>query len=444
MIELERHIETLLLSHDCVIVPGLGGFVAHYVDARFDEGDNTYLPPLRTLGFNGGLTLNDSLLVQSYVEAFDLSYPDALARIQKETEELRGILDNQGYYEFSSLGILRYNDEGNLEFEPSEAGILTPRLYGLGGVEITPLSQLKLRTVFDVDDGSSETSRAGAQTYKSEAERIASGGLIEADDDTPASPRVAQAKAGPEEAVDDGPDDDFFGDDDEEEASVKIPLRVIHYAAAAVIAFMVFAFTMPSVGNGEVGEMQTSAIQNGALHKLLSGPAEYTVSSEKDNPLNANNIDAAETNAEAERAAAVSNSSESESPAAVSNSSESGSPAGIKTAEAASAKSEAVKSEAPVAVNEAKTEPAAETVATPKTFYTLVLASRITKANGQTFANQLAAKGVKGVRVHTQKSVNRVICGRYSTEAEAYNALRQYRNNTPDFSEAWVFKAIEE
>ncbi|MQO83477.1 SPOR domain-containing protein, partial [Prevotella copri] len=36
MNRLERHIEILLLSNDCVIVPGFGGFMAHHVDARYD------------------------------------------------------------------------------------------------------------------------------------------------------------------------------------------------------------------------------------------------------------------------------------------------------------------------------------------------------------------------------------------------------------------------
>ena len=81
MIQLQRHIEILLLSHDCVIIPGFGGFIAHHVDARYDADDRLWLPPYRTLGFNPQLTLNDSLLVQSYVEAYDMSYPDALRQI---------------------------------------------------------------------------------------------------------------------------------------------------------------------------------------------------------------------------------------------------------------------------------------------------------------------------------------------------------------------------
>ncbi len=136
---LERHIEILLLSNDCVIVPGLGGFMAHHVDARYDETDGTFLPPLRTLGFNPRLTMNDSLLVQSYIEAYDISYPEALRRIEAEVVEIRQHLESKREYELNDIGILHLNQEGNLEFAPCEAGILTPYLYGLSSFEMTPL-----------------------------------------------------------------------------------------------------------------------------------------------------------------------------------------------------------------------------------------------------------------------------------------------------------------
>ena len=52
MIELAQHIETLLLENDCVIVPGFGGFVAHYSPATRVKEENIFLPPTRTIGFN--------------------------------------------------------------------------------------------------------------------------------------------------------------------------------------------------------------------------------------------------------------------------------------------------------------------------------------------------------------------------------------------------------
>ena len=104
VIELERHIEILLLSNDCVIVPELGGFMTHHIDARYIEEEATFLPPLRTLGFNPQLKINDSLLAQSYVEAYDISYPEALQRIEDEVEELKMHLQNDGFYELNDIG----------------------------------------------------------------------------------------------------------------------------------------------------------------------------------------------------------------------------------------------------------------------------------------------------------------------------------------------------
>ena len=142
MIELNRHIEILLLSNDCVIVPNLGGFVAHHVNAQYDTTDGSYLPPMRTIGFNAQLKINDHLLVQSYIEAYDISYPEALRRVEDEVEELKQHLDNEGEYEFRDLGILSLNSEGNYQFVPFESGILSPSLYGLALLKISPVSEL--------------------------------------------------------------------------------------------------------------------------------------------------------------------------------------------------------------------------------------------------------------------------------------------------------------
>ena len=159
MIELERHIEILLLSNDCVIVPGFGGFMAHHVDARYDEQENLFLPPQRTIGFNPQLTLNDSLLAQSYIEAYDISYPEALRRIEDEVRELRQHIECNGSYELYDLGIIRLNEYGKYEFEPCEAGILTPELYGLSSFIMKPIASSSVQTIpAAIDKPEKETS----------------------------------------------------------------------------------------------------------------------------------------------------------------------------------------------------------------------------------------------------------------------------------------------
>lgn len=138
--ELERHIESLLLHNDCVMVPGMGGFISHYVPARYEESENTFLPPYRSLGFNPQLRLNDSLLVQSYMAVHGISYEEATEMVKQAVDEVTSTLHHTGRYEFASLGVFTINNEGNIEFEPKEAGVLSPTLYGLDLFEFRTLA----------------------------------------------------------------------------------------------------------------------------------------------------------------------------------------------------------------------------------------------------------------------------------------------------------------
>lgn len=137
--DLTRHIEILLLSNDCVVVPGLGAFLTHYVPARYDDIDGSFIPPMRTVGFNQRIQESDMLLAQSYVEAFDISYPEAVRRVEDDVEALRGCLEENGQYLMHGIGTLSLNADGNVEFEPTEAGIITPSLYGLGSFQMERL-----------------------------------------------------------------------------------------------------------------------------------------------------------------------------------------------------------------------------------------------------------------------------------------------------------------
>lgn len=140
MNELSRHIEILLVSHDCVTVPGLGGFVAHYEQARYSE--NTFYPPLRTLGFNAQLQHNDYLLAQSYQDAYDISYPEAFRRIEREVEEIRQTMVVNGSYLFHGIGTLTLDTDELLIFTPATAGLQTPSLFGLGTFQLDELKEL--------------------------------------------------------------------------------------------------------------------------------------------------------------------------------------------------------------------------------------------------------------------------------------------------------------
>ena len=147
MIELAQHIEALLLENDCVIVPGFGGFVAHYAPATHVKEENLFLPPTRTIGFNPQLKLNDGVLVQSYMSAYDTSFADATRIVEKEVSAFIEILHEEGKAHLENVGEIHYNIYGNYEFIPYDCKITTPSLYGLDSFEIHELATLQQKVL---------------------------------------------------------------------------------------------------------------------------------------------------------------------------------------------------------------------------------------------------------------------------------------------------------
>lgn len=150
MIEVARHIETLLLESDCVIIPRLGGFVAHYQSATYLPEEGLFLPPSRVIGFNPQLRMNDGALVQSFMSVYGNSYAEASHMIDKKVDEMYDALHEEGRLQLPNVGELRYNIHGKYDFTPYDNQLATPHLYGLGSFEIKPLSELQKRpTVAD-------------------------------------------------------------------------------------------------------------------------------------------------------------------------------------------------------------------------------------------------------------------------------------------------------
>ncbi len=236
MIRLGRHIEILLLDNDCVIVPDFGGFVAHQVSARYDERDHTFLPPMRTLGFNPQLRINDSLLAQSYVTAYDLSYPEAVRRIEEEVDELKQVLSNEGHYTLADIGKLSVNDNGNYLFEPCEAGILSPEYYGLGGCHFLTLQE------------------AGFTP------------LEEAEPKVPAPVSTNEA-TGPsllEFTVNEG---EYHDEDEEHTIKIKVSwIRNAMAMAAAIVAFFVMA---TPIANSDLNTSSMTQMQSQLLYRMM-------------------------------------------------------------------------------------------------------------------------------------------------------------------------------
>ena len=143
MIELSQHIDALLLENDCVIVPGFGGFIAHYTSALYQKNENLFLPPTRTFGFSPQLTINDGVLVQSYMSVHNTNFPDATRLVENDVNEWINLLNNEGKIRLDNIGEITYNIHGNYEFTPIDNKLTTPSLYGLDSFEMRELATIQ-------------------------------------------------------------------------------------------------------------------------------------------------------------------------------------------------------------------------------------------------------------------------------------------------------------
>jgi Uncharacterized protein conserved in bacteria len=143
MNHLSSHLEILLLENDCVVIPEFGGFIAHNVPAKWNKEQNLFVPPARVIGFNPQLTMNDGLLIQSYMETYGIDYNYANKILQTEINEIRNILNNEGRIELPFIGEIKYSSDENYHFLPYEEKINSPALYGLDSFAIQDIKSLK-------------------------------------------------------------------------------------------------------------------------------------------------------------------------------------------------------------------------------------------------------------------------------------------------------------
>ena len=176
--------------------------------------------------------MNDSVLVQSYVEAYDLSYPEALRRIEKEVDELKNQLEEEGHYLLDNLGELSVNQDGNYEFVPCESGILSPELYGLGSFQF---KRLKDEAVTEETVQPLKTVAKSISLSKTDAEE----------------PQLL----------------DFI--DDDNDSAISIKMSWIRNAVAIAAAVVAFFFIATPVTNSDLGNEAMTHLQNSILYKLI-------------------------------------------------------------------------------------------------------------------------------------------------------------------------------
>ena len=134
-------IEYLLLSHDHVVIPGMGTFIVQQMEARRNEGEEAFLPPYRSVRFNGELNHDDGVLLDAIKDNFKLTQKNAEKMLSTWLDDFNQQMEDEGYVDFGAIGVFTGDERGGMLFTPQESGVTTPEFYGLDAFHMSEIEQ---------------------------------------------------------------------------------------------------------------------------------------------------------------------------------------------------------------------------------------------------------------------------------------------------------------
>ena len=122
------------MLHDCVIFPGLGGFVAQYASSSIRDNNLTFKPPFKQILFNKNLTNNDGLLANSISKEWGISYEESVEKLSSLLFKINNEIKTNKQFSFEGIGIL-YEVNGILNFKQQSENLLLES-FGLRSINM--------------------------------------------------------------------------------------------------------------------------------------------------------------------------------------------------------------------------------------------------------------------------------------------------------------------
>jgi hypothetical protein len=133
--QIEILISELIMRHNCVVIPGFGGFIASQSKSEIDFSKGIISSPKKSILFNKQLINSDGLLVNSFSIKNKISFEEANLQIQEKVKLWNEGLHNGKRISFEKVGFLFLDNEKNLCFEQDKFFNLLMDSFGMGQVE---------------------------------------------------------------------------------------------------------------------------------------------------------------------------------------------------------------------------------------------------------------------------------------------------------------------
>lgn len=132
--KIARYVGELLFDYECVVIPGLGGFIAEDKPVKVNRVTDKFSPPFRKIHFNLHLRANDGLLINFVAAEENISYKVAKQRVDKFVFLCHNALEKGKKINFKHIGSIYFDDDKNIVFKQDEAINYNADSFGLSSV----------------------------------------------------------------------------------------------------------------------------------------------------------------------------------------------------------------------------------------------------------------------------------------------------------------------
>lgn len=139
-------IEKLLFDHECVIVPGLGGFIANERPTVHHPLTHQFRPPFKKLIFNPHIRFNDGLLINFIVKQEQITFETAHLKVEEFVSETINKLENRERVHLKNIGFLLFDENKNFIFDQDTSINYQTESFGLENI-VSPAVKRVIREV---------------------------------------------------------------------------------------------------------------------------------------------------------------------------------------------------------------------------------------------------------------------------------------------------------
>ncbi len=139
--KIAKYVGDLLYDYECVVIPGLGGFITEEVPVKINSVTHNFSPPTKKVHFNTHLRVNDGLLVNYVAQHEQIGYKTAKQKVDQFALQCHNALNSGKKIVFKKIGAIYSDANQNIVFEQDTNENYNANSFGLPNLVSAPINR---------------------------------------------------------------------------------------------------------------------------------------------------------------------------------------------------------------------------------------------------------------------------------------------------------------